>query len=134
MNGRHIKFRVWGWIDMAHTQKGWKYFSLEDALCSYDCGNENTSMLGREDDTEPQQFTGILDKNGKEIYEGDILDIQEVIAGDLEPTLRTEEIKFKHGQFCFGSFSLYESIAYGESEKIIGEIIGNIHENSQFLK
>ena len=97
-----------------------------------------------------QQFTGLLDKNGKEIYEGDILLIQdeEVVPitdegqGPLEACNHIVKVEFRDGCFGFeipknddgetGWFTWDTWSEIDDPQKI--EIIGNIYENSNLLK
>ena len=75
------------------------------------------------------QFTGLKDKNGKEIYEGDILMPRLVnnVVNDKSPTY----VIFNDGAFCIGTGmkqSLYQRYAQ------MYEIIGNIHEHPELLE
>jgi len=81
---------------------------------------------------ELQQFTGLIDKNGKEIYEGDIL---RVISNckDSKEIIITVEFK-EHRTGDFTNFSIwgfrdYSKSTYGATV----EVIGNIYENKDLL-
>lgn len=89
------------------------------------------------------QFTGLLDKNGKEIYEGDVVRFTELIEGTKKPWI--EEIAFVGTSFCAvnrkcckscselksatASVNELNSVCYGDIE-----VIGNIYEENPELK
>ncbi len=69
-------------------------------------------------DSVAMQYTGLKDKNGKEIYEGDIARFREY----------NHHINFSDGGFYVGDFDTLGSI------NTAVEIIGNIYENPELLK
>lgn len=86
-----------------------------------DCGQEDAEHC------ELMQFTGLLDKNGTEIYEGDIMQFYDKVN---EKNVALPVI-FDDGQWLMddGNWKLY----LYENKKIV-EIIGNIYENTELLK
>lgn len=73
---REIKFRAW-----AKIKKPIMIYSGEDL------GNFFDHQI-HDFESELMQFTGLLDKNGKEIYEGDIIDVQDDFIKDGEKKTR----------------------------------------------
>ena len=69
------------------------------------------------------QFTGLTDKNGKEIYEGDVL--------SKEPFLK---VTFENGGFCFSNDLLSGSDRLSQERVGRLSIISNIYENPELCK
>ncbi len=87
-------------------------------------------------DFELMQFTGLLDKNGKEIYEGDIIRYETSEDFDAESTYdEIAEVKFINGVFDPVYLSKRELHTYEDALLIVGkiEVIGNIYENPELL-
>ncbi len=84
-----------------------------------------------DEDIDLMQYTGLKDKNGKEIYEGDIVKTLYVFSSDIPHG----QIKFKKGRFFVEWMNEDE-----EMNDILhihakaSEIIGNIYENPELLE
>ena len=83
----------------------------------------------KEEDFVLRQYTGLKDKNGKEIWEGDIVEYETLSSkGGLFGKTRNE-VKFIRGYF---ELVPYEDKRWGGYQNL--EVIGNIYENPELLK
>lgn len=82
------------------------------------------------------QFTGLLDANGKEIYEGDILRCIGQRA-DNAGEIYYREVTFERGSFCIycADMDMYSSIRNHIANGFLNwEVCGNIHDTTELLK
>lgn len=80
------------------------------------------------------QFTGLFDKNGKEIYEGDLLGSKGKIVGFVKGGVRGycyDVVYIKHPT-RESDWPLYSTVKYDYPEQI--EVIGNIYDNPELLE
>ena len=123
---RKIKFRAWD----KENEKMMKVSSLHLENKEISVKENGTFHLFRMQDL--MQYIGLRDKNGKEIYEGDIVLVK---LGGVSTWYKTV-VKFKEGAFI-------ASLIDGEDYIYIFnrgfdnndfEVIGNIYENKKLLE
>jgi uncharacterized phage protein (TIGR01671 family) len=110
---RPIKFRVW---DFFHKQ--W----ITGAAIELNGCIINTSFAEPETNCVALQYTGLNDKNGKEIYEGDIIHLK---FGELNANLVVKWDKYMGLKYHNGGWT---SLVHVDTH---GEVIGNIFENPE---
>ena len=127
---REIKFRVWNTISKTMGSfaeiKRCAAFAMANGL------NSNDFIVLPLNNSILNQFTGLLDKNGVEIYEGDIVDfgvttnIKEVVFDGDSASFRVYEYLYEQGSL------LAEKWFLDDCDGI--EVIGNIYENPELLE
>ncbi len=78
------------------------------------------------------QFTGLLDKNGKEIYEGDIIELDGPMSISGYWRMRAT-VSFHDGSFVYKHKNWNAPDVWGSLQYNL-EVIGNIHEHPHLLK
>lgn len=130
------KFKTW-FPETRHMTDPWDF---EDIARGYSCGMlineiESGSLIGEFDEDAPESYknciirkcTGIKDKNGIEIYDGDIVNFS-----DWKP----KQVIYQAGEIerGFAGFVLKDTLLFlvgHDSEKL--EIVGNIYENPELI-
>ena len=125
---REIKYRAWNKPDSLMLDVYQLFWHQDGLYASGTIGSDNDGPLHFEgiapDEFVLMQFTGMTDRAGKEIYEGDIF--------KLGAEKELFEVRFQHG--CFMAFRAGEQIGLvGELQICFIGVIGNIYENPELL-
>ncbi len=92
-----------------------------------------------------EQYTNLKDKNGKEIYEGDIIEFSyDIFTGNFDTRIGNGIIEFIGGAFYIKPFEIENKkindieneewfLLYSVNEDTL-EVIGNIHDNPELLE
>lgn len=137
---RIIKFRVWDKINKKMTCSRYGWF-LHPETYSIDFGiniGDDITPERKIEEFEIMQYTDLKDsnKNGKEIYEGDIIDVKWNgfgIGANFKSTVVWENIDTAFGVWTTkGGWHSLGDLDYNEALFI--EVIGNIYENPELLE
>lgn len=134
--GKRIDTGEWVYGDLIENQgRYYIYYDTSDTTLE----NEDDTIIVLAEEVDPDtvgQYTGLKDRNGKDVWEGDIVKtpLLDPIFGDvLSDAFDNVAISFHNGSFVVayynGRHKIYLQDLY---DKI--EVIGNIHDNPKLLE
>jgi len=130
---REIKFRCWDifnkqWIPIVVLDSNGEIYFLTSRQ-----GDEDLVVRGplKKDGLKIMQFTGLQDKNGKDIYEEDIL-----LHKSFNKWRQVGPVTYIDDMYCFdfglNSNVMDQEVGCAKPEEL--EVIGNLHENQELME
>ena len=133
---RELKFRVWGKTEKEFIRYPFAWLSIFDSPDGLEIEDNEDLVV--------EQYTGLKDKNGKEIYEGDIVAL---LFGYVPmKTVTTENIRIENAQKAVIHFDTTRAaFRYTIQQRTLKDcqfnsgtrtnmvVIGNIHENPELI-
>ena len=136
---REIKFRVWD--EVSEKMLNWNEF-LDTNMKNTFIAPESTGLI-------LMQYTGLDDENGKEIYEGDIVEFKDTGEEGYEykegfDFNNIAQVVYENGIYTLANFGESDNSYYAtdcSDEEILEEVlrngncevIGNIYDNPELL-
>ena len=116
---REIKFRAWD-----DTDEKWVEGGLANIIYEYE--NDPAWVF-------LQQFTGLKDKNGVEIYEKDVVSYSDYYIGDFDIPSGKGVVEFDNGEYIVSGPEFAPKLCSEEIKNEHIEIIGNVFENPELV-
>ncbi|NIB80977.1 YopX family protein [Streptococcus pseudopneumoniae] len=127
------KFRVWDSVEKKFVEH---FFITDNGLiCNMEKPTSDSKLLIPIEKSELilMQSTGLKDKNGKEIFDGDILEIQDEgeVLGNAKLTWDNEQAVFMIEAISVDDIAPFHEILSDESYSY--RVVGNVYENKEVL-
>ncbi|AMD94545.1 YopX family protein [Leptotrichia sp. oral taxon 847] len=119
---REIKFRAWD----KENEKMMKVSSLSLENKEIAVRENGTYHFFRMQNLELMQYTGLKDKNDKEIYEGDVVVLNNIKIDNMCI------VRYEHNSYRLEGWSLREDLSNVEAKFL--EVVGNIYESKNLLE
>ena len=134
--GKTVNGNKWVYGDLLHIAGGYIIYHGSQKDCEITTGKHASVELLHDEISVvvPEtvgQFTGLFDKNGKEIYEGDILLLKD--ETDQEDHGECYEVGLKEGCFGYILKNVDKLLSFFDYE-IEEYIVGNISDNPELMK
>jgi uncharacterized phage protein (TIGR01671 family) len=130
---REIKFRAWEKNPHTTNPDYVNRIKYDVQFCEFCDGGECFSRY-LSDAWVLMQYTGLKDKNGLEIYEGDVVDISPA-RGLRKTKIQSQLVGFdsQSGCYCFVYTTGEPMRSFSKKDKEFWRVIGNIYENPELL-
>ena len=115
---RDVKFRAWDKFTGSYSKNSMSIAHYSSGTFGIECGNRYTL----------EQYTGLKDKTGEEIWEGDI------IAWHVNDTKSTAPVIYDTGAFWMDKDKESGFLVCNDWYRGEYEVIGNIHDNPELLE
>jgi len=120
---REVKFRAWD------GEKMIDWLTLSQSAWNRDMSILYRVMVSHRPDYDLMQYTGLKDKNGKEIYEGDIVN-----GASFNGSYAHGEVVWWTGGWCIQPIPDIEGIVELYINVSTYEVIGNVYENKELIQ